>query len=582
MPLLDCAIPTPALPLCSPTDAMQRVLRQLCEALLSEGCAQGVTTQDGRLCWHLGPAMFRAQGRCGAFSRYRLTQGSIEIARDHGWQPADLEDVLSSIDAPEAALAALRTDLTRTAELDDLNHQRIPRLIRRHQLGVAQMERALHEGHPYHPCYKARSGFSDRDHLRYGPEAGQGFRLIGLLFHPDLIQQNLPDDDFWPRELGQPEWNRIQGIAADQGIDLGTGGFALLPIHPWQWDQLAQDPLILAWQSGGQLVMIGEIGDHYSATQSVRTLMNADQPQRAHVKTAMTMRNTSSLRTLIPETVAVAPVISDWLVKVIAADPLLQHDYPLTLLPEYAGIIAGRGTALEGHLAAIWRQSPASLGLADNQMMPFNALALTEEDGKPLIAPWIAAHGRDRWLAQLIETAVLPVWHLMVANGIGLEAHGQNLILQHDNGWPTGLIARDFHDGVEYVDTLLSQPALCPDLAAIDPAFASAEPDQFHALSCADGLRELVMDTLFVFNLADLSDLLQRHFDLPETRFWQRLRDRLDRYAADHGQAQRMAALAPFAPQIHAESLITRKIDPDRRGSYRHLIDNPLATAKDS
>ncbi|KXF92838.1 IucA/IucC family protein [Phaeobacter inhibens] len=278
MPLPDCAIPTPALPLCSPTDAMQRVLRQLCEALLSEGCAQGVTTQDGRLCWHLGPAMFRAQGRCGAFSRYRLMQGSIEIARDHSWQPADLEEVLSSIDAPEAALAGLRADLTRTAELDDLNHQQIPRPPRRHQLGVAQMERALHEGHPYHPCYKARSGFSDTDHLRFGPEAGQRFRLIGLLFHPDLIQQNLPDDDFWPRELGQPEWNRIQGIAADQGIDLGTGGFALLPVHPWQWDQLAQDPLILAWQSDNQLLMIGEIGDHYSATQSVRVQLTTGEP----------------------------------------------------------------------------------------------------------------------------------------------------------------------------------------------------------------------------------------------------------------------------------------------------------------
>ncbi|UWR94518.1 siderophore biosynthesis protein (plasmid) [Phaeobacter inhibens] len=578
MPLPDCAIPTPALPLCSPTDAMQRVLRQLCEALLSEGCAQGVTTQDGRLCWHLGPAMFRAQGRCGAFSRYRLTQDSIEIARDHGWQPADLEDVLSSIDAPEAALAALRTDLTRTAELDDLNHQQIPRPPRRHQLGIADMERAIHEGHPYHPCYKARSGFSDRDHLRYGPEAGQGFRLIGLLLHPALIQQRLPDADFWPRELGPAEWERIRSLAATRSAE----DFALLPVHPWQWDHLAQDPLVQAWHAAGQLVPLGEVGDRYRATQSVRTLMNADQPQRAHVKTAMTMRNTSSLRTLIPETVTIAPLISDWLAAVIASDPLLQHDYPLTLLPEYAGIIAGRGTALEGHLAAIWRRSPAALGLPDTQMMPFNALSLTEGDGQPLIAPWIATHGRDRWLAQLIETAVLPVWHLMVAHGIGLEAHGQNLILQHDNGWPTGIIARDFHDGVEYVAPLLSRPELCPDLAAIDPVFATAPLDRFHALACGDGLRELVMDTLFVFNLADLSDLMQRQFDLPESRFWQRLRARLDRYAADHGQAQRMAALAPFAPQIHAESLITRKIDPDRTGTYRHLIDNPLATAKDS
>ncbi|WP_260075900.1 IucA/IucC family protein [Phaeobacter inhibens] len=585
MPVYDLACPLDKAqpnPETGQTRGALRVLRQLCEALLSEGCAQDITWHDRGLRWQLGDRSFRASGRCGAFGRYRLDADSIEMAQEYGWRPAALEDVLSALKAPAAALAALRTDLTRTAELDDLNHQQIPRPPRRHQLGVAQMERALHEGHPYHPCYKARSGFSDTDHLRFGPESGHRFRLIGLLFHPDLIKQNLPDDDFWPRELGQPEWNRIQGIAADQGIDLGTGGFALLPIHPWQWDQLAQDPLILAWQSGGQLVMIGEIGDHYSATQSVRTLMNADQPQRAHVKTAMTMRNTSSLRTLIPETVAIAPVISDWLAKVIAADPLLQHDYPLTLLPEYAGIIAGRGTALEGHLAAIWRRSPAALGLPDTQMMPFNALSLTEGDGQPLIAPWIATHGCDRWLAQLIETAVLPVWHLMVAHGIGLEAHGQNLILQHDNGWPTGIIARDFHDGVEYVAPLLSRPDLCPDLAAIDPVFATAPLDLFHALACGDGLRELVMDTLFVFNLADLSDLMQRQFDLPESRFWQRLRARLDRYAADHGQAQRMAALAPFAPQIHAESLITRKIDPDRTGTYRHLIDNPLATAKDS
>ncbi|MFV1528420.1 MULTISPECIES: IucA/IucC family protein [unclassified Phaeobacter] len=581
MPVYDLACPLGKAqphPQTRQTRGALRVLRQLCEALLSEGCAQDITWHDRGLRWQLGNRSFRASGRCGAFGRYRLDAGSIEMAQEHGWQPAALEEVLSALTAPAAALAALRVDLDRTAHLDDLNHRQIPRPPRRHQLGIADMERAIHEGHPYHPCYKARSGFSDRDHLRYGPEAGQGFRLIGLLLHPALVQQRLPDADFWPRELGPAEWERIRSLAATHSAE----GFALLPVHPWQWDQLAQDPLVQAWHAAGRLVPLGEIGDRYRATQSVRTLMNADQPQRAHVKTAMTMRNTSSLRTLIPETVTIAPLISDWLAAVIASDPLLQDRYPLTLLPEYAGIIAGRGTALEGHLAAIWRQSPASLGLADNQMMPFNALALTEEDGKPLIAPWIAAHGRDRWLAQLIETAVLPVWHLMVAHGIGLEAHGQNLILQHDNGWPTGLIARDFHDGVEYVDTLLSQPALCPDLAAIDPAFASAEPDQFHALSCADGLRELVMDTLFVFNLADLSDLLQRHFDLPETRFWQRLRDRLDRYAADHGQQQRMAGFAPFARQIHAESLITRKIDPDRRGSYRHLIDNPLATAKDS
>ncbi|UWQ35304.1 IucA/IucC family protein (plasmid) [Leisingera sp. M527] len=68
--------------------------------------------------------------------------------------------------------------------------------------------------------------------------------------------------------------------------------------------------------------------------------------------------------------------------------PLFTSRYPLTFLPEHAAITAGRGTALDGHLAAIWRRSPQSLGLPEDSMMPMNGLALTEPGGTPLIAPW--------------------------------------------------------------------------------------------------------------------------------------------------------------------------------------------------
>jgi len=556
-----------------------RVLRQLCEALLCEGWATALQIHRSQMVsWSLHQIRFRARGRRGAFGRYRLQDGSIEVRDSTGWRPAVIDDVLEAVADPSPAMEVLQADLAHTAYLSDLTAQQIPAAARRHSLPISALETALHEGHPYHPCFKARSGFTDADHLAYGPEAGRAFRLTGVLFHHTLVQQSLPHENFWPQELGRDEWHRISAQAEQHGAQLGT--FHLLPLHPWQSTKLQLDPLFDDWRRAGQAVEIGPIGEHYRATQSVRTLMNADTPQRAHVKTAMAMRNTSSLRTIIPVTVAIAPAISQWLADVLASDPLFDTRYRLTLLPEYAGILAGRGTALDGHLAAIWRQSPESLGLPADQMMPFNGLALTEPDGTPLIAPWIGQHGLEPWLDQLIEVAVLPVWHLMSAHGIGLEAHGQNLILSHENGWPTGLIARDFHDGVEYVEALLSRPDLCPDLAQIDPIYADAPLDAYHKLSAPDGLRELVMDTLFVFNLSDLSDLLQRHYSLPETTFWRRVRIRLDRYAAEHGLQARQAALAPFAPQIHAESLITRKIDP-HRPQYRHLIANALATAKD-
>ncbi|WP_035920557.1 IucA/IucC family protein [Leisingera aquimarina] len=555
-----------------------RVLRQLCEALLCEGWAASLQLDRSQAVgWCLRQTQFRARGRRGAFGRYRLQEGSIEIHDSGTWRPACTADVLAAVADPSPAMETLRDDLAHTEHLSDLAALQTRAAARRHSLPCSALETALYEGHPYHPCFKARSGFTDADHLAYGPEGGETFRLTGVLFHHTLIQQSLPHEDFWGQELGAAEWHRIAALAEQHNAPLGN--YNLLPLHPWQHARLQPDPLFNTWRTSGQLLEIGPIGEAYKATQSVRTLMNAETPSRAHVKTAMAMRNTSALRTLAPESVTVAPAISNWLAGVCGNDPLFSSRYPLTLLPEYAAVTAGRGTALDGHLAAIWRRSPDSLGLAPDSMMPFNGLALTEPDGTPLIAPWIEQHGLETWLNQLIEVAVLPIWHLLVAHGIGLEAHGQNLILQHEGGWPAGLIARDFHESLEYVPNLLSRPDLCPDLARIDPVYAAAPPDQFHRMSSAEELRWLVMDTLFVFNLADLSYLLQRHYGFAETSFWRRVRSRLDRYTAEHGMQARQAALAPFAPQIRAESLISRKIDPDRP-QHGHLIANALATEK--
>ncbi|UWQ35303.1 hypothetical protein K3555_21810 (plasmid) [Leisingera sp. M527] len=112
--------------------AAPSVLRQLCEALLCEG-------------------------------------GS-------NWRPAMTEDVLTAVADPSPAMEILRTDFCHTEHLSDLTALHVPAAARRHWLSISALETALHEGHPYHPCYKARSGFSDADHLAYGPEGGATFR----------------------------------------------------------------------------------------------------------------------------------------------------------------------------------------------------------------------------------------------------------------------------------------------------------------------------------------------------------------------------------------------------------------------
>ena len=552
-----------------------RVLRQLCEAILFEKlCSTHSEATDRE--WSCGPALFRARMDIGGFDRPRIHPGSIMTKTADAWRPATLGDVLGALQAEDALKAELNDDLRRTAYLTDLTRSTVVQRGPRITMNYDELEMALDEGHPYHPCFKARSGFSDADHLAFGPEAAACFQLHWLAVDRGLVDQVI-SDDFWSTELDETTGLKLCDRAAAAGVDLSQ--YALFPVHPWQTERLKDDPLYKTWIEAGKITPLGAFGDNYCATQSVRTLSNASDPTRAHVKTSMAMRNTSSLRTIEPHSVCVASAISDWLTAVLDSDPLFRTDCRLTILREYAGMIVGRDTPLAGHLAVLYRESPQARGFAGDRVMPLNALSLTEADGQPLIDPWIQKHGLHCWLDQLLQVVVLPVWHLMVAHGIGLEAHGQNLVLEHDNGWPTGLIARDFHESVEYVPALLSRPDLAPDFAAIDPAYAGADPEQFHQMQSAEALRELVMDTLFIYNLAELAALLHKHYAVPENLFWRRIRWFLDRHAATHDLQARQASFDPFAPQVFTESLMTLKLNGGR-GVFRHAVTNPLHLAK--
>ncbi|MEP3346787.1 MAG: IucA/IucC family protein [Litoreibacter sp.] len=552
-----------------------RVLRQLCEAILFEGLGSPIGETTDRN-WTCGAAQFRARMEIGSFDRPRIYPGSIMTKATDTWRPATLDDVVDALQAKDALKTELNDDLRRTAYLTDLTRATVAQRGPRITMTYDALETAIDEGHPYHPCFKARSGFSDADHLAFGPEAAAAFQLHWYAVDRQLVDQAAPDS-FCKAALCSPTRLKLCDRAITAGIDLSLN--ALFPIHPWQAEKLKGEPLYQTWFEIGKITPLGAFGDKYRATQSVRTLSNANNPNRAHVKTAMAMRNTSSLRTIEPHSVCVASAISDWLAAVLDTDPLFSTECRLTILHEYAGAIVGRDTPLAGHLAVLYRESPQMRGFAADQVMPLNALSLIEASRLPLIDPWVQKHGLHAWLDQLLQVVVLPVWHLMVAHGIALEAHGQNLMLEHDDGWPTGLIARDFHESVEYMPALLSQPDLVPDFVAIDPAYADADPDQFHQMQSAEALRELVMDTLFIYNLAELSHLLHKHYAMPENLFWQRVRCFLDQHVTDHDLQARQALFDPFAPQIFTESLMTLKLNGGK-GVFRHAVTNPLNLTK--
>ncbi|TIN05310.1 MAG: rhizobactin siderophore biosynthesis protein RhsF, partial [Mesorhizobium sp.] len=102
--------------------------------------------------------------------------------------------------------------------------------------------------------------------------------------------------------------------------------FGLMPLHPWQWKAL-QGSELSRWLAEGSAGFLGQAGDHYTASQSVRTLFNRDQPRRANLKLPMNLINSSARRIIEPHSVCSAPVISRWLKDIVASDPLFEARY---------------------------------------------------------------------------------------------------------------------------------------------------------------------------------------------------------------------------------------------------------------
>lgn len=568
------------LPLEDPERPDDRVLRQLVASLIFERLVtpEREAGMPERLAWRLGGRAYRCHAAIGPFGRPRIRPHSVEMRDEDGtWTTARMAAIVEALPGPEGNRRKLLTELEGTVAFARWNRENIPPRDRR-ALSFAGIEAALDEGHPYHPCYKARTGFSVEDNRVYGPESENPFQLVWLLVARRHLRQSLPADEdaFWASELGDATWADLRARQAASG--LSAEDFGLVPLHPWQWHHLKDDRLA-GWLAGSDAHLLGPAGDRYLASQSVRSLHNLDAPHRASLKLSLGIVNTSSRRILTPHSVCTAPVISDWIGRVVAGDPLFADRYPLTILKEYAGIIADRDGPLAGEIAALWRQSAEATLLPGEAAVPFNALAVLEADGKPFIAPWIERYGLSAWFERLVEIGVLPVWHLLVHHGIAVEAHAQNMLLVHRDGWPVRLILRDFHESMEYAPAFLREPHLEPDFAAMDPAYAAARPDDFYWTDSLDMLRELVMDTLFIHNLTDLTHLIETAYSIPETGLWNGITRRLDAYAEEHGLADRQAQLGHKALAIRTESLMVRKLLA-AAPEYHHAIPNPFAPGR--
>jgi len=530
-------------------EVRRRVMRQLIESLVYEGAISpgGVAGDGVAYCW--------AERRRFSFDRVRLGPGPVvrirpgEALQEAASPRRFLEEVGAALPADPERRRSFATELLQTVLNDSA--------VRRHWqeaarpaagAGYDDLESLVVDGHPYHPSYKSRLGFNTVDNAEYGPEFARLIRPVRVALHRDLVR-----------------WGAVPGVFPE-----AVGEHVVLPVHPWQWRKHAPTtwaPLL----AEGALVPLGTGDDDYRAQQSIRSLANVSRPEQPTLKLALSIVNTSTARTLAPHTVVNAPLITGWLEGIVVRDGYLAEELRPVLLGERLGV------AHSPELAAIWRDSVYRHLAAGEEAAPFTALTHVDATGEPFIAGWVKEEGAEAWARRLLEVTVPPVLHFLVAHGIALEAHAQNLILIHRGGQPRRLGLRDFHDGIRFSVAGLADAAARPALHPTPPEHLRVNRNSYLEAQSDGEVRDFVHDCLFFVNLAELAMFLEDRFDLAEERFWSLAR----RVVEDHrrrfpGLAERATRFDVLAPEVGVEQLTTRRLLPDTEVRTQH-VRNPLS-----
>ncbi|MGE8643452.1 IucA/IucC family protein [Acinetobacter vivianii] len=449
------------------------------------------------------------------------------------------------------------------------------------------LESYLMDGHPYHPCYKSRVGFSLQDNVRYGVEFAQPMALVWLAVHQKLVAENhsshIETEAFFKEQLNAQDLIQFQ-----QQLDKQTQNaaeYVWIPVHPWQWENHLIS--IFAEEIADQdVIYLGHSQDRYLAQQSLRTVTNLQHPEKPYIKLSMSLTNTSSSRVLAKHTVMNGPIITDWLQRLIdQSETARQLDFAVLrevygLSVDFTRLPASHAQQAYGTIGCLWRESVHQYLREGEDAIPLNGVSHIQKDGQALIAPWLQHYGVEQWTRQLLKVVITPLIHLLFAEGIATESHGQNIILVHQQGWPTRVLLKDFHDGVRYSPAHLAHPELAPELDQLPPEHAKTNSMSFILTDDLDGIRDFSCACLFFVALTDIAIFLNQTYSVAEQDFWQWAAEVIQEYQQQHPEHhQRYQIFDVFAEKLRIESLTKRRLFGDGRIQIK-FVDNPLAPFK--
>jgi aerobactin synthase len=306
-------------------------------------------------------------------------------------------------------------------------------------------------GHPKILLNKGRIGFGAADLKKFSPEAKEAFQLHWIAVKNHLLQGDLPAASLLDECFDPSSKEVFLAHASTLNIDLKT--YSFLPTHPWQWDKFLkiQFAALICKQ---EIISLGEAGDTYLPQISIRTLSNTSRPEKVDIKLPLTILNTSCIRGLPAKSISLGPKVSGLLDELCQTDSLLKES-GVEILKEKAGVallhpeysqIKEAPYRYHEYLGSVWRESAKSK-LSKGELAIITAsLFFQDSKNNSLIGEYIRLSGlsKTEWLKKYFNSVVIPLYHLQLQYGVGMVAHGQNIILKLKDFAPAGMILKDF------------------------------------------------------------------------------------------------------------------------------------------
>ena len=302
-------------------------------------------------------------------------------------------------------------------------------------------------GHPKLLPNKGRIGFSSKDLDQYAPESRNPIQFRWVLVKKEKLKGlDLTPDTLWT--IDQSFSIEDEKIHILKQIESKLDVYDLMPIHPWQWDNVIkmqfQDEL-----QNETLIDLGVAGDSYLPQASIRTLSNITSPKKYDIKVPVSILNTSCVRGLPHKYLSITPKLSFEMENIVQNDELLKS---VIILKEMKAValeqnhfhqIKDAAYRYHEQLGAVWRESSQ----LNSRSILSGVLIHQDHSGKTVFESYLDASGlsASEWLKKYAQTVVLPLYHLQAKYGIGLVSHGQNIMVQLKDSAPCGLVLKDFH-----------------------------------------------------------------------------------------------------------------------------------------